>query len=151
VRAEYASRTAELEALASGATRATDLKPFRHLNSYGGKFPWDVLNDKVLRASIKRLVGIHFERLESNLQVSDGVTINTAGALETEGCRPHDCKNEAAKIYIGQNGRIFVALLTDRDRLMYFTNDKYNTERIIDPIKRFVDQTPEARVVLMNR
>src|SRR5215212_5213555 len=49
LRAEYASRTAALEALAAGVAPSGALSPFRYLNTYGGTFPWDVLKDKALR------------------------------------------------------------------------------------------------------
>jgi hypothetical protein len=137
----------------SAIAQARRQQPFAHINKYGGEPPTGVLEDKALRPALKKLLGKHFAQLERNLTTSEGATINSAGALEADGCERSVCTIEEAKIYIEKNGRMFVAILTEGTRILYFTNDKneYMKGKMIDPIQRFADRFPSATVSYMQQ
>jgi hypothetical protein len=100
---------------------------------------------------IKRLVGKYFELLNLNLSVSTGSVVNGAGALEADGCAPHVCTIEEAKIYIEGSGEIYIAILHDGDKIMYFTNNQTYNTKLIAPIKNFANSFPNTKVIFMNK
>jgi len=143
----YQERITQLSG--SGAINSTDhaaLQPFPHLNKFVGAGPDEVLKDKIIQNALKKLLGKHFKDLDIYLNVSEGVSFNSVGALEMEGCMAHNCMGNAAKIYIQKNGQIYVGIL-DNNKVLYFTNDKYYKDKPITSITNFAKEK-EATIVL---
>jgi uncharacterized protein len=147
----YRARLAELSGAGAAAVvpDPADNRVFAHLNQFGGGSPDDVLRDKRIGTVLRGLLGKSFRRLQDNLAVSGGVSINTAGALEVEGCAPHICTIEDAFLYIERSGKVYVILHTG-DKALYFTNNDAYRDRMIAPLETFVKRFDGAEVVYMN-
>ena len=131
---------------------ATDINdPFANLKRFENKNPYEVLQDKSLRRLIKQITKKHFIDLENYLNVSSGVKVDSDGALDGDGCMPHVCSINEAKIYITRAGEIYIAILKNADKLMYFTNDKNNLYTIVSPIKEYVENFPNVTILYMSK
>jgi len=139
----YGKRIAKLS-----AAPAAELA-FPDLNTLGGRSPQDIFKHKRLNAALKKLVGKYYDLLQTNLSVSAGNSINTAGALETEGCAPHVCNSEDAKLYIEKSGGIYVAIHTE-DKILYFTTEAAHESDPIYPIAEFIKQFPDAKLMIIS-
>jgi hypothetical protein len=129
---------------------AGHLTHFDNLNKFGGGYSLDVFDDKKIHAALKKLLGKYLSQFKDNLSVSDGIAINTAGALETSGCAQHLCTIEDATLYMHASGEIYAAIHTDK-KVLYFTTDAEYKAKPIDPIVRFMKDFPEAQLVLMSK
>ena len=145
----YRARLGELSGPAAAVPALAEKAGFAHLNQFGGGSPDDVLRDKRIGTVLRGLLGKSFRRLQDNLAVSGGVSINNAGALEVEGCAPHICTIEDAMIYIERSGNAYVILHTG-GKALYFTNNDAYRDRLIAPLETFVKRFDAAEVVYMN-
>jgi len=128
---------------------ATD--PFANLQRFEGNPPklW-LLDDKALRPAIEKVAGEYIGVLDVNLNTSSGVQI-TDGVLAIEGCFPHSCGTDGAMLVIDNAGRIYIAILTDGKKIMYFTNDTARTRKPIEAIQAFADHNPGAKMTFMSK
>lgn len=143
----YQDRTALLSSRGSTVTPSTGaLQPFPHINKYVGSNPDAVLKDKTIQSALKKLLGKRFKDLDLYMSVSNGVAFNSAGALEMEGCMPHNCMGNAAKIYIQKTGEIYAGILDD-SKVIFFTNDSHYKKQPIQPILDFAKEKEVAIVI----
>ncbi|MCX7068331.1 MAG: hypothetical protein NTW85_11635 [Methylococcales bacterium] len=131
-------------------TTSGNLTSFDNLNKFGGGSPEDIFKDKKIDSALKKLLGKNLNLLKQNIAVSEGITINNAGALESSGCAPHVCTIEDAKIYIERSGGIYVAIHTD-SKILYFTTEETSKTKPIDPINEFIKSYPDAKLIFMSK
>ncbi len=149
IKRAYRARLGELSGPAAAVPALAEKVAFAHLNQFGGGSPDDVLRDKRIGTVLRGLLGKSFRRLQDNLAVSGGVSINTAGALEVDGCAPHICTIEDAMIYVERSGNAYVILHTG-GKALYFTNNDAYRDKLIAPLEAFVKRFDAVELVYMN-
>ena len=90
-------------------------------------------------------MGMKYELL-NDINMYDGVSFNSLGALEIEGCRSHFCIGSAFFISIGRDGMLYVGVLKD-DNVLYFTNNNMYKENPIIPILNFAKWKEAASII----
>jgi len=103
---------------------------FAHLAKYNDEkyYPYvdALMHDRAIQGALKKLMGSDYKKYEQNTQQVDitDALVGSDGVLRAYGAVPHLYTISETALIIKPNGSIYVAVLEDGKRVLYYTNDK---------------------------
>jgi hypothetical protein len=101
---------------------------FAHLAKYNEeKSPYDALmKDRAIQRALTKLMGPDYKKYKQTtkrIDISDPL-VGSDGVLRVYGALPHLYTISETALMVKPNGSIYVAVLEDGERVLYYTNDK---------------------------
>lgn len=126
--------------------------PLPHsLRAFHGKRLEDLLEHDEIAEAIKKLTGKYYIKLLENLRASGKIAVDSAGDATISGTASHLDAIEEAMLHLDHDGGIHAAILTQGEKVLYFTNRDESRSRLISPVQQFLRRFNDIKVIFMNR
>ncbi len=125
--------------------------PSAGLCMFKGKRLEHLLEHGEIADGIKGLTGKYYGRLLENLRISGKISVDSAGNATITGTAPHMEAIEEGLLHLGHDGGIHAAILTQGEKILYFTNRNESRGKLITPVREFLKRFTDVKVILMTR
>lgn len=124
---------------------------FDRLASFSGKRVEDIFEQSELGGAVEALMGKYYSRLVENLRVSGKVGIDAAGDLYVFGMAPQKEAVEEAILHLTRAGGVHAAILTQGEKVLYFSNQDEFKKKLVPTVQQFVRRFADVKVIFMSR
>jgi len=124
---------------------------FDALASFSGKRIQDILEHPELGKAVENTLKAYYPKLVENLRVSGKVGVDADGDLYGFGMAPRQDALEEGILHIDREGGVHAAILTQGEKVLYFSNRDEFKKKLTPTVQQFVKRFADVKVIFMNR